>query len=576
MRKIYSQVLSAGMVALTVAPSFGNGTYATTISGSHPHFGMVAKKSAAGTQSVRGLNSEGLKMRASATNKVMKAISDAGEMITEAPAGEVHASQVRSSWSYDVDFGQAYTDYVEAMVGEFVVGDDGYIYIKNPFAFLKTDTYMKARLEGESATLTLPQKIYRDDIYSTGEKQDLYVARVKFVDDEQGGWYYMDEESQEVTFEYKDGVLTQHDVQDVMYGLVTEEGEWIGYGDWNLVMKPNEDHIATIPADIETKQYTLSHTLGSQLINVGIGDDKVYVSGLNPNIPEACIVGNKEGDTVTFPAAQYVGEYNLTIDYETLEYLTFHSYFMPAEIVEEWSDFFEEYMEVYSVIENATFKINPKTGVMSTNDVLLTNASKTKTYYMDAFEEVRLVPYSGKKPAVPAAPTVTEQLEIKDHFDDGEVYGAISFLLYNVDVDGNYINPDDLYYNIIINDEVFTFTPGEYDDIVEDITDIPYNFMTENYSINVDGIIHNVYFFDPEYTKIGVRAKYTVGDVTNYSSVAYYGESGVKDMDVEDDVVSVVYTDMLGNRVAKPSAGLYIKTNRYADGSHKSVKTIIK
>lgn len=576
MIKIYSQVLTAGLVVLTAAPCLGHDTYATTISGSHPHFSMAARKSADSAPDAHKLSPERRTMRVSSADSPRRTIAGAGEMITEAPAGEVHASQVRSSWSFDVEFGQAYTDYVESMVGEFVVGDDGYIYIKNPFAFLKTDTYMKARLEGERATLTLPQHIYRDDIYGDGTEHDLYVARVKFVDDKDRGWYYMDEASQEITFDYKDGVLMQQDEQGVMYGVVTEDGDWLGFGDWNLVMKPSEDHIVTIPDGIEAKQYTLSHSLGSRLINVGFDGDKVYVSGLNPDSPQACMVGNKEGDMVTFPAAQYLGEYHYVIDPYTQEYLAYHTYFMPAKIVEEWNDVMEDYMEVYSVIENATFRIDSKTGVMSTDDVLLLNASKTITYYMDAFEDVRLLPYAGKKPAVPATPQVIEQMEIKDWFDDGDVYGAISFLLFNVDVDGNYINPDDLYYNIIVNDEVFTFTPEEYDDIEDDMTDIPYNFMTENNSIIVNGLIHNIYFFNPEYTKIGVRAKYTVDGVTNYSGTAYYGESGVKETDMEKEAVTVVYTDLLGNRVANPSAGLYIRTSTYADGSHKSVKTIIK
>lgn len=286
-------------------------------------------------------------------------------------------------------------------------------------------------------------------------------------------------------------------------------------------------------------------------------------------------VGKKDGNRVTFNAGQYLGVYNLVIDTETGETQAYHSYFMPAIIKEEWNDIYGEYIEVYEVTDELVFTIDPATGIMTADKVMLTNASKTMTYYIEAFEDARLIPYTGKKPAVPVTPIVTEQMEIKDWFGDGDVYGAISFVIFPQDVNGNLIDLNDVYYNIIINDRLFTFTPEEFKYVKESMTDVPY-YYSDDYDIQLNGKFHNIYFTNPEYTKIGVQAKYVVDGVENVSGVAYYGSTGIREANVEEELEAVVYTDLLGNRVTSPTAGLYIKTMIYSDGSRKSVKTFVK
>ncbi len=577
MSKNYTRILTIAVAMMAITPCFGrNATVASrtdALSHSALSFKMRATNGAAQQAPIAG----GMAMKAPGTHKSTKVISVTGDMITEAPAGEVHASQVRSSMSFDVQFNTAFVDKVDAMVGEFVVADDGYIYIKNPFAFDQTNTYMKARLEGDEAVLTLPQLIDRDDIYGTGQEQDLFVARVKYELDEEGqGWYNFDEQTQEIRFEYKNGVLSQIDEKDIMYGLVTEDGEWLGFGDYNLVMKPVGATVTKIPeANVEKKVYTLSHTLGAELIEVAFDGDDVYVTGLNPDMPQACIVGKKDGDKVTFPAVQYLGTYNLRVDQYEEIYHQYHVYFMPAVITSQWNDDYKEYMDVYDVTDEIVFNIDSQTGVMSTNDVMLANASKIMTYYIKAFEEPRLLPYPGIRPAVPATPIVTEFLEVKDWYGDGDYYGAISFIMMAKDADGNYIDTDKLYYNIFVNDELFTFTPDEFINLTEDMTDVPFNFK-DDYDIQISDIFHNVYFTNTEYTKIGVRAKYVVDGVENVSPIAYAKGVGISEPDMEEEPEAVVYTDLLGNRVKSPSTGLYIKTMTYSDGSRKSVKTFIK
>lgn len=574
MKRTCFSILTMAAMMLSAMPCLGRDVLKGHRTDSHPRAGLYAKTRVSDGVVARqaGLsNGIALKTADKKGSPIMRAEAD--ELITQAPPGEIHVSQIRSSTSYFVEFGAAYLEDVEAMVGEFVVGDDGYIYIKDPFAYDATGTYMKARLNGNEAVLELPQLIDRDDVYEMGTEEDLFVARLKY--DAAEDWYVMDEESQEIVFDYQDGVLSQREETDIMYGLVTADGEWLGYGDWNLVMQPVNETLAKMPNGIGAKEYTFSHSYGSSLVNVAFDGSDVYVSGINKDMPEACIVGKVAGNTVTFPAAQYLGISHHLIDMYTDEYQDYHAFFMPAVVEQEWNELYEDYIEVYYVIDELVFKFDSATGVMTADDVLLINASKTKTYYIEAFEGPCFRPYPGKKPAVPAKPVVTEYLPIDDHYNDGDIYGGITFVLFGMDVDGNYIDVHDLYYNIVVNDEIFTFTPDEFINLTEEMTDVPYDFA-DDFDFQVNDIYHNVYFTNPEYVKIGVQAKYVVDGVANVSEVAYYETSGVSEVDTEKEIVDIAYTDLLGKRVSHPSAGLYIKTLTYSDGSVKNIKVFVK
>lgn len=505
-----------------------------------------------------------------------RAQADGGKPITQAPEGTLHENLVRSSTSFDVAYGQAFTDDVECMVGEFVDATDGYLYVKNPFAFNKTESYMKLKKEGGTALLEGPQLIYRDDIDGSGDLTDLYVMRLKLttieVDGEKKEWYMPDNGT--IVFDYTDGVLTQRPEAGVIYGLTTVDGEWLGYGDWDLKLAPLEEEIVTMPDGLDAKKYSFTHFMGGSLVDVAFDGDVMYIAGFNPEAPEYCIKGKIEGNKVILPGDQYMGVVHQQADYDLV--FDYHTYFMPAKVVQEWVEDFGEYIDVYALEDNLVFDYNAKTGAMQSENVALLNAGKMKTYYVTAYHFPKLAPYAGKKPAVPAKPMVTEFLEIKDWYNDGDVYGAISFVLLPYDIDGNYIDYNDLYYNMVINDEVFTFTPEEFINLAEPMTDVPYYF-TDDYDIQIgDEIYRNIWFTNPEYAKIGVQAKYTVDGVTNVSEVAYYGDVpvGVENVPVEAEVVSTVYTDLTGCRVSNPERGIYIKTVQYSDGTVVNSKVL--
>lgn len=94
-----------------------------------------------------------------------------GDPITEAPAGTVQ-SYTRDSWGFYVSF--IYITFGEqtGLLTDVVNGDDGYVYIHNPFAGWTTGSYLKCERDGEKLVAKLPQPIYTEtyEDEETGEE----------------------------------------------------------------------------------------------------------------------------------------------------------------------------------------------------------------------------------------------------------------------------------------------------------------------------------------------------------------------------------------------------------------------
>ena len=126
------------------------------------------------------------------------------------------------------------------------------------------------------------------------------------------------------------------------------------------------------------------------------------------------------------------------------------------------------------------------------------------------------------EPAVPADPIAD------DWYDSGDEsgYSRFGFTLPKTDVDGNPIDPECLSYSIYTdNDKLFTFdTEHYYEDIDEDITEVPYSMYNSGYDFYKD----HVYFYrtnvgdNPLFNnRIGIQVHYTMDGVKNSSDIVY-------------------------------------------------------
>lgn len=94
------------------------------------------------------------------------------------------------------------------------------------------------------------------------------------------------------------------------------------YAYWILpvfsAVEPEEPELVELPEGATVVEYTMEYSEendeeelvpNAKTINVAVVGDQVYFQGMSAFLPEAWVVGTKEGNTITFAANQYMGEY---------------------------------------------------------------------------------------------------------------------------------------------------------------------------------------------------------------------------------------------------------------------------
>lgn len=491
-------------------------------------------------------------------------------IITEAPEGRTEVYSL-SGLAYYSFWGYIMGVSHEGTLGQIVYCDDNTVYIKNPISQFATNSYIKGTIDGDEITVKLPQPIYQEDY--DGEVYNYQIERLAYSEDEEGGWYYRDENSSEVKFTLRnDSVIWAEDtLGDVMLGLCDDTGEWMGYGDYNMVYSKVTDTVVEAPADMTCEDWVLKANDDGHFVKVGFSGKDVYVGGIYETMPDAFVKGTIDGDKVVFKSGQYLGPD---------ESLNCHAYFVTGGSEMVWDDVYMEWYSSPYLTEQIELSYDAEAKTMiadSKNDsTMFINSGKAHIYYIEAFDapEFRYqAPIEGAvKPATP------EFLSLSP-YDEYYGYGYIDFIVPKFDVDGRMLDTDKMHYNLFIDDELFTFYPDEYIALTEEMTNVPYDF-TDSYDIYDYGTEKMIYFYTTGFEKIGVRSTYTAdnGESKDSEIAWYYVNGGTVGINAAEagakGVKSVVYTDLSGRRVAKPVRGIYIKTEVYDDGTQKSVKML--
>jgi hypothetical protein len=137
----------------------------------------------------------------------------------------------------------------------------------------------------------------------------------------------------------------------------------------------------------------------------------------------------------------------------------------------------------------------------------------------------------------------------------------------NQDTEGNYINQENMYYNLYLDDTPVANPEGQ--------TDIPYTYTYGDF-FQVSGTSHTFKYVNPISEKIGVQTFYKAGNVVNGSELIWYyvDPNGIQGADTDLQPVRTEYFDNMGRKVAPGTKGLLIKRTTYNDGSQKTVKTV--
>ncbi len=486
---------------------------------------------------------------------VMKALPIySNDLIDKAPEGET-VTGVRNSYSCYMQSGVSFRDFEEGVLGEYVIGTDGNIYLKGVSysaaqISADTDTYLKLEKVDETTYVAhTPQLIWVDNS-NEGSPFTAYATRVVFsqksatslgyeIQQNPDGSYETD-----VFFTLKDGKLMQKNMNttemneevfpEELIGFTTSTGGWIGFGGGCInIYQPSETPAAP-PADARTEEksisYNLLHVRDIELQNAAllkyaeVGDD-IYIS--NPSAKsEQWLKGTLDriNGTATFKS-QYLG-----LDVES----GFAVWFIPAEY-DKYKEVFDDetgagdWYRNYTAIDEMVLSYKDGALEGKNGQALCFSHSPESILPTGVYAAPRIVDYVTEQ-AKPAPAKFTKY----EPMDDMWGFGVIGFGIPSMDINGVYINSDELYYNVYPDNstEPFVFTPEDYVDMtVDSMTDVPYGYF-EDFDFKVSGINHTVYFYH-NWEKVGVQVIHKHNGKETRSDIVYSDNNtaGVQQVD---------------------------------------------
>ncbi len=532
------------------------------------------------------------------TAKQAKSVAASG-IITEQPEGVVYDNLYRSSDYYYNEEGYCSASSEDGLVGQIVEGNDGCLYIFNPFSGFPTNTWAKAeRAEGDTVIIKGHQPIYA---LEGGEVDslDIFDITETAVGDDEEGYYYTFTSTyspvQEAKFIWKNGTLTS--VDDKVLGISTSSydnpgtWEWAKVGDYNYSFKPVTEEVETLPEDVVFKPYKFHNDRHNSysdpvVLNVGfLGDDVVYLQ-LDSTIATGWVKGYIEGNTLTFPSHQYLGSNNSHGR---------HLFFMAGYSTQTYNEDWKDYVTNYYFADKITFTYNPEDQSFSSDSIMYENSGDNFVYYYVKNSDMSYTPFK-EVAATPADPIIhmgPEVVRMDDGIDPFTSY-FIDLETPFVDTDSTFINPNKLYYNVFIDDDLYTFKQSEYPTLPGDLTDVPV-LLHDGLLVGMYGRFHMVnfsndaLFFDtdmnPIVNKVGVQMVYKGSNEVHKSNIVWWdvAAGAVVDDGMENKTFSghthatrVVYYDLMGRRVSAPAHGIFIKKEACSDGKVKTSKVALK
>lgn len=299
-----------------------------------------------------------------------------------------------------------------------------------------------------------------------------------------------------------------------IYGFIGEDGvitfdSWIGrvltggmYDGYSLApywvvgstLTPSETeedpetNVVVLPEGVEAEDYVMSYTDEDNAafaipVQVAVDGNDVYFQGLSTYLPEAWVKGTKDGNTVTFPAMQYMGEYSY--------YGSVYAFYNGAAVFtyDAEAETYSAQGEIYGVLADR---------------------------YYDGHFFNPVLKKVVEKAGMPANPAITAITPTQ--------YGdVIEFNVPLTDVEGNSLLAAKLSYQFYIDIEKevspLVFTTADYTYLTEDMSVIPFGF-TENYDFYSNFIYLNMNH--KNWNKVGIKSIYTGGGETNETEIQWY------------------------------------------------------
>ena len=490
------------------------------------------------------------------------------EPIMDVPEGTLYDNMYATSFAYGLGWGDIYIQNVDGGIGKVVEGTDGSLYIYNPisqgYIWFSILPWIKAEPAGDGKyVVTLPQ------LYILDYGDPYYAYCMHYEEDE--GMPVVEEEGQ-IEFTWENGVLTQ--LGDKFIGLCDATADWFYMADQHIVYTPQTDEPIIMHDDeYYIQSYTMTYLSDPTdltktkdcIVDVVIDGEDIYMGNLNGNNYDSFIKGTLADGKATFPSRQYLG-----VD----DYYNGHIYVLTGDAFVDTETYGSPVFN-YNLNDEIVFTIDEEARniVAEWPAAMVTNVGPNTLSIINDYVAPGLVAFD-EFPATPATPIFTDE-DLMVNNSAG--WSVLHFTIPTEDTNGYKINENKLYYNIYLDDQVFTFDPEDYIGLTSAMTDIPYKFEDNiNFDIYMNHGRHTVYLYTTNYKKVGVQSIYTAGDEVNRSQIVYVNNptpTGVNELATGAQVVNTRYYDLTGRQLpTAPSTGLYLQLTTYSDGSISTVK----
>ena len=500
------------------------------------------------------------------------------QIIKDTPKGKLIENLYRSSksWVKKGWTGNQQGRY-EGLVSKIVIGEDGCIYIYNPLSGLDSKSWLKLEKQADGKyRAKLPQAILTDDLGGDDEEEESSertISLIRMVSNDDGKSYepvgaamnYVD-----FTWENNKLVMKGMGQKAKIWGAAYENSWQSNYGgDWALTIEPLGEQLITPPSTATKSQYVVSSKSepSPRIVEAMTDNNDIYIKGLfkAEKLANVWVRLTKQGDKAVMSTNQYLGITKKTdfkkYDSDKSEYHTFAAAFENET----------------KAADNLEFSIDA-TGKLTASKTLRTSLGRasddniTGEDYVESYENLVLTPYSQQAVANPKTPTL-HYCSASLSYDYSITTTTLAFYVDNVDVNGNYLNPEKMYYNVYVNDSAtpYIFKKSQFVYMDEnEMTNIPFNYKDR---LNSDfKIVENerfVHFYDNGIRTLKVVMVYEDGG-KKYSSepMSTAVTTGIENTTFNKTTTEKYYT-VDGRQFQQPQKGLNIIKS--SDGTTRKV-----
>ena len=351
------------------------------------------------------------------------------------------------------------------------------------------------------------------------------------------------------------GILSQvtTDGSEIL-GLTDKEGTWYPYGSYGYKYIANNDTPVQKPADLVVTKYVWANIINAQgtetiytFVNVGYSGNDVYIS--YPADTTQYFKGTILGNKVVFKSPQYMG-----VSKENNRLL----YFSGVRFA--WDDNSPGGYKVSFMNNDIIFDYDAASHIFSLPKeyAVVAKVFGHDSYNLYASPGLRIYPFV-EVAATPQAPELWKpERNFHNYTYDGRIgkgIAQIQFVVSPHDINGEYINPDKMYYRMYVDDpeEPFTFDKIDYPALPEDeMTEIPYWYTDKEYILGYTNTLRLLFFFTEVQDSIGFQSVYKGGGETRDSAISWYKipkNTSVRNLyDSHNGIPAKAYYDLLGRR----------------------------